>query len=74
MLYEFEHRGERHRVDFHGALEYFTRDAIAYPFDYSSNSLLAEVLAYVDKSRADVARNGQKVDPIGRERFSTRLN
>lgn len=73
ILYEFEHRGEQHRLDFHGAMGYFTSDAIAYPFDYSSNSLLAQLLAYVDTNRADVARNGQKIDPIGRERFSARL-
>lgn len=72
-IFQFEYRGHSHRLDLEGMLDYLAKDAIANPLDHSSVHLLAQVLAFVDPTRADMAQVGQKVDPLGRERFSPPL-
>jgi hypothetical protein len=73
-LFQFEHRGQAHRLDLEGTLDYFAEDAIAHPLDHSTSHLLAQVLAFVDPTRANIAQAGQKVDALGRTRFEARLN
>ena len=72
-LFQFEHRAQAHSLDLEGTLAYFAEDAIAHPLNHSTSHLLGQVLAFVDPTRADMARAGQKVDPLGRARFSARL-
>lgn len=73
-FFQFEHRAQAHSLDMEGTLAYFAEDAIAHPLDHSTSHFLGQVLAFVDTTRAEMAKAGQKVDPLGRARFSARLS